>query len=121
MPQGTPLGTPVVDGTVTTNNAASTTVLFTKGWEPLTYRLLQPDDYIQIGYRLYSCLDSVASDASGNAQINIWPSLREQPADGTSITLHNATGLFRLADNTRQVNWDVAQLYGVSFKAVEVR
>jgi hypothetical protein len=65
-------------------------------------------------------LDVVNSSAIGKANFAVWPSLREQPADGTPITLANTVGLFRLADNTRQWSYDVAQLYGISFKAAEV-
>ncbi|MGB0123211.1 MAG: hypothetical protein WA419_12650 [Silvibacterium sp.] len=35
-PLGTPMGAPQVDGTVDTNNTTSTSVLYTKGWQPNT-------------------------------------------------------------------------------------
>jgi|SRR5579875_633739 len=120
QPQGNPSGAPAVDGSVSTNNTPGSNVLYTTGWTPSTYRLLLPGDYLQIGYRLYNVVESpVDSDANGAAQINIWPSLREQPAGGTAITLASTQGLFRLADNTRQWSYDVAQAYGISFRIVE--
>jgi hypothetical protein len=119
-PLGNPRGVPLVNGTVDTNNLPTTTTLYTRGWEPSTFRLLLPGSYLQIGYRLHMCLDVVDSDAGGNASFSIWPSIREQPADGTPITLANTVGLFRLAMNTRQWSYDVAQLYGISFRATEV-
>ncbi len=120
-PQGIVRGIPLVDGSVETNNAPTTTVLFTKGWAAGAHRLLLPGDYLQIGYRFYQSLDLVNADASGNAQINIYPSIRETPADGTPIVLRNTKGLFRLADNARSFTRDVSQLYGMSFKCREVR
>jgi hypothetical protein len=97
-PSGTPAGTPLVSGT----NAATSTSLVTRGWRISTNRLLLPGDYFQIGYRLYVVVSgAVNSDSSGNATINIWPSLREQVTDGTAIITTNCTGLFRLATNQR--------------------
>jgi hypothetical protein len=119
-PLGEPVGAPLVDGTDDAVNTATSTTLYTKGWEPSTFRLLLPGSYLQIGYRLHMVLDVVNSDGSGKASFSVWPSLREQPADGTPITLAHTTGLFRLAANTRQWNYDVVQLYGISFRATEV-
>jgi hypothetical protein len=34
--------------------------------------------------RLYMCLDMLNADASGKASINIYPSIREIPSDGTT-------------------------------------
>lgn len=118
-PLGNPIGAPLVDGSVNTNNTPASTTLYTKGWQANAFRLLLPGSYLQIGYRLYTCLDVVHSDSSGNASFGIWPSIREQPADGTAITLANTTGLFRLCTNTRQWNNDVFQRYSVNFTAVE--
>lgn len=118
-PLGMTEGVPLVDGTVNTNNQPGQTTLYTRGWKTSGFRLLLPGSYLQIGYRLYTCLDVVDSDSNGNANFTIWPSIRETPADGTAISLANATGLFRLSDNARQWSYDVAQLYGISFKATE--
>jgi hypothetical protein len=120
-PQGSPRGVPVIDGTVSSGNAVSSTVLYTKGWAATAHRLLLPGDYLQVGNRIYMCLDNVTSDVSGKAAINVWPSIREIPSDETAINLRNPTGLFRLADNARQWNFDVAQLFGLSFRCTEVR
>jgi len=91
LPKGSPQGTPVVSGAGQTGYS-----LVTRGWPPSLYRLLMVGDNIQIGYRLYRVLDQVNSDASGNATLSVWPNLRDQPADGTSVALYNCKGLFRL-------------------------
>jgi hypothetical protein len=118
-PLGTPLGAPLVNGTSDTYNTPGTTTLYTRGWQASAFRLLLPGSYLQIGYRLYMCLDVVDSDSNGDASFTIWPSIREQPADGTAITLHSTTGLFRLQANSRKWSNDVMQLYAISFKATE--
>jgi hypothetical protein len=120
-PQGVALGAPVVDGTVSGGNALSVTVLCTRGWNASVYGQLQPDDYLQIGARLYQVTQEVASDASGKAQISIWPSLRETPADGTAISLVNTVGVFRLATNKRQWHTTNDRLTQISFGCTEVR
>jgi hypothetical protein len=118
-PLGTPLGAPLVNSTVDTYNTPGTTTLYTRGWQASAFRLLLPGSYLQIGYRLYMCLDVVDSDSSGDASFTIWPSIRETPADGTAISLHNTTGLFRLSGNARQWSSDYTQLYAISFKVTE--
>jgi hypothetical protein len=121
MPMGRIEGQPVVDGTVGTNNQPASTMLYTRAWTPFSQRVLLPGDYVQLGQRLYMNLDVVASDGAGNAVFNVWPSLREQPADGAAIIFRSAAGLFRLADNQRSWTADVMQLYGVSIHCTEAR
>jgi hypothetical protein len=114
---------PLVDGTVSTNNAYTSTTLFTKGWKPNQTRLLLPSDYLQVGYRLYMVTGQalINSDSNGNAQIPIFPSLRETPPDGTPLVLSHPVGLFRLAANKRDWHTAVTKFTTISFKAIEVR
>lgn len=117
-PQGTPAGTPVTSGT----NLSTATTLLTTGWTANRGNLLMPLDYIQIGYRLYNVVSNpVSSDSSGNATINIWPSLREAPTSGTPIITSNCTGLFRLASNDREYTFRETKTVGLAFKCSEVR
>ena len=117
-PLGTPLGTPVVS----TAAAAMATSISTSGWTASSTGLLLSGDLIQIGYRLHMVVDdTVNSDPSGAATINIWPSVREAISVNASIITSNPVGLFRLADNKRTVNYSPAQLTTLSFHAIEVR
>jgi hypothetical protein len=113
---------PLVDGAVG-NNLVSSYVLFTKGWNPTTFRLMLPGDYLQIGYRLYMVAGQAAinSDSTGKAQIPVYPSLREVPPDGTPLILFNPVGLFRLASNKRDWHTAVTRFTTLSFKCVEAR
>jgi len=120
-PRGTPAGTPVVDNTQAGGNAAMSQALTTTGWQASTSNLLLRGDYIQIGYRLHIVLDAVDSDANGDATIEIWPSLREQPTNGATVITSNTQGLWRLADNKRSWSFDITQLTQITFKFQEFR
>jgi hypothetical protein len=101
IPQGHVQGSPVVDGSVAV--VAGGQILYTKGWTASQINLLLPGDRVQVGFRYYTVLDTVISDATGKSAINIWPSLREVPVDGQQVVTTNAVGLWRLAAN--KVTW----------------
>jgi hypothetical protein len=114
-PQGSGAGTPVVNG-----SGQSGFTLNVRGLTPGASGVLLLDDWLQIGYRLYSVvLSQVDADGSGNATINIYPSLRESPADGTAITLNNTKGLWRLKSNARKWSETTARVYGIQFDCRE--
>jgi hypothetical protein len=120
-PRGAPSGTPLIDSSQTGGNAAMSQSLTTKGWTASKTNLLLPGDWIQIGYRMHRVLGAVNSDASGNATISIWPSLREVPTDGGAVITSNAKGLFRLAKNQRGWSADYTKLSSISFPIQEYR
>lgn len=120
-PRGTPSGWPQVDNSQSGGNAAMSQSLTTKGWTQSTSGLLKRGDYIQIGYRRHRVLDDVNSDASGNATIAIWPSLREQPTDSGTVLTSNTKGLWRLATNKRKWSFDITQTTTLSFQFQEYR
>jgi hypothetical protein len=110
-PRGSGAGTPVVNGA-----GQKGFTLNVRGLTPGASGVLLIDDYLQIGYRLYSVtLSDVDADGSGNATINIWPSLRESPADGDALILNNTKGLWRLKSNARKWSETTARVYGVQF------
>ncbi|QMV19698.1 hypothetical protein GOB94_14100 [Granulicella sp. 5B5] len=121
-PQGAPSGTPTVNSTASGTNQAGSYTLVTRGWRASAANLLLPWDAIQFGYRLHRIgITSVSSDASGNATFNIYPSLREDVADGTPIITANPMGLYRLAQNKR--DWVITPDFytALSFPLVEYR
>jgi hypothetical protein len=118
-PLGVARGAPVVNGGVSGGNAVSSTQLYTRGWAASVYRQLLPGDYLQVGYRLHMAVAEADSDSSGNAIVQVWPSLRETPADGTAINLIKPIGVFRLASNQRQWHTTVDRLSQLSLKAME--
>lgn len=120
-PTGVIQGTPLVDGTSGGYNLPTSYFLYTKGWTASKTNLLLPGDLIQIGYRLHKVLQPVNSDANGKAQLNIWPSIREQPTDGQTLITSNCQGIWRLADPKRVWTERPTKLVGLSFKVQEAR
>ena len=116
--RGTLGGTPVVNGAAQIGaslNIDGCTVSVTN-W-------LKAGDYIQLGSAstatLHKILQNVNTNASGQATLDIWPSMRTAPADGSTIVTSNAVGRFRL--NSGQQDWTINNIssYGITFAAVE--
>ncbi len=122
-PRGAPAGSPVANSTGTGTNVAGSTTLITRGWTPGQTGLLLPWDLCQLGYRLHrvSGTDGVTSDAAGNATFSVYPSLREDVADGTPLTCLNPRGLYGLADNKRNWATDVARFTTITVPLIEYR
>ena len=95
-PQGVATGSPVLHGAQQTGST-----LTTRGWIASTSDILKAGDFIQIGDELKRVVSDVASDTSGEAQINITPPLRGSYADGTSLELLDTGALMRLRDNNQ--------------------
>lgn len=122
-PKGTALGTPLVNGA---GQAGET--LTTDGWTVSSNGVLLRGDWIQLGAfgspakpkRIYRVLnDQVNSDSGGNAVIDIWPRIRESPANNEPLVLNNTIGTFMLDGN--EMPWDIneALVYGIEFEAIE--
>ena len=120
-PRGNPLGSPQVDNSQNGGNPAMSQQLGTNNWTPSSTGVLLAGDYIQIGYRLHRVLTDASSDSSGNALLNIWPSLREQPSNMTAVVTSNTVGLWRLASNQRTWSVDYTKLTRLSFPILEYR
>ena len=111
-------GTPVVNGASQTGNE-----LAIDGLPTSATGYLLAGDYIQLGSgstaRLYKVLEDVDTNGSGEATLNLWPDLRSSPADGATVTVSGAKGLFRLATNDATWTINNAGFYSISFAAVE--
>jgi hypothetical protein len=84
---------------------------------------LLPGDYIQLGSgataTLHKVLTQVDTDSSGNATVDIWPSIRTAPADNATVVVSNTVGLWRLSGNESSWSINEASIYGISFSAME--
>lgn len=116
-PRGNPLGMPKIPGTVT--DIAGGQTLSTVGWTPGKRGLLLAGDYLQVGYRLHMALDDINADSSGNAEIPIFPSLREVPTANAAIILANPKGLFGLSQNKRGWAADYTRISHLSIPIME--
>jgi hypothetical protein len=96
--------------------------LYSDGWTAATV-ILKAGDYISVGSgtttRLYKIMQDVTSDAQGCAELHLWPTLREVPADNAAIAVADCTGAFRLFGGPSTWNVDDAQFYGLQFSAIE--
>lgn len=119
-PRGTVQGSPVVDGALQTGKT-----LTIRGLTASATGIFKRGDYFQIGsgvlQRLHKVLRDVDADVNGKATLDIWPRLRESPADGEVLEVMDTAGVFRLSENT--VDWEIAQnlSYGFEFEAVEAK
>lgn len=117
-PRGVGTGTPLVNGASQTGDQ-----LLTDGWTTSTTGILKAGDWIQLGTgsatRLYKVLDDVDSDGLGEATINIWPNLRQSPADNAEVFISSPKGQWRLAANDTNFSIDEASVYGITFACVE--
>jgi hypothetical protein len=116
--RGTLGGTPVVNGA---DQVGSSVAI--DGCSNSITNWLKAGDYVQLGSAstatLHKILQNVNTDASGQATLDIWPSMRTAPADGSTIVTSNAVGRFRL--NSGQQDWTINNIssYGITFAAVE--
>lgn len=121
MPETAPLGvgggTPIVNGASQDGDELdiSGAPTSTAGW-------LKAGDWLQLGSgattRLHQVLDDVDTDGSGEATINIYPSLRSSPANGASVVINNCKGLFKL-DSEPAVDLNIDKFYLINFTATE--
>lgn len=119
VPTGMASGAPVINAG-SGLNAVGAITLSTRGWTANKYGQLRPGDYVQVGLRFHQITAQVNSDASGNAAMQIWPSLRETPADGAPVILNKPVGVFRLSSNKRQWHASPSSLTELGFSCNEV-
>lgn len=119
IPRGTVAGSPVVNGAGQTGPT-----LDTRGWTPGATGVLRESDWFQLGSgaaaRLYQNLTDVDADGSGNATLDVWPDVKDQPADGEGIITTDPVGQFRLARAENPYKWRLGDLTQISLVALEV-
>lgn len=85
---------------------------------------LRAGDWLQLGTgstaRLYKIMSDADSNGAGEVDLDIWPALRSSPADGASVVVENAVGVFRLASDAQSWSANTAAHYGLTFGAEEV-
>lgn len=118
-PRGSVSGSPLVNGAGQTGRT-----LAVDGLGANKTGVFLAGDYIQLGSgstsRLHMITKDANSNASGQATLDIWPTLRESPADNTPITYTNCKGVFMLVTPTRGFKLNVESVYSMSFQAIEV-
>jgi hypothetical protein len=118
-PRGVGTGTPLVDGAGQTGE-----YLDVKGFTPGVTGIMLEGDWVQIGVgssaKLHMVIEDADTDTSGDTTLRLKPPLRNSPANNTPITVNNAKGLFRLAEDSFSWNVTPGKINRFSFSAVEV-
>jgi hypothetical protein len=110
--------TPLVNG-----GSQSGETLLIKSLNQSVVGIIKAGDYIQLGTgsgtRLHKVLSDVTSDSSGNASVDIWPSLRESPPNNSIVYVVGTVGRFRLSQNIQM--WEINNIssYGMTFDCIE--
>lgn len=108
----TPVVSSVSGGTISMTGGSNNK----EGW-------LKAGDYIQLGSGLTSTLHKVLLDvdtaSNGSATIEVWPYPRGTVASGSTITVSDTKGLFRLATNQQSWSINESSAYGLSFDCIE--
>jgi hypothetical protein len=89
------------------SNQPGNNLIQTNGWPANQAGVLLPGDFLSITEtvpRLYQYIGQVplATDGSGNALIDVFPSVREALGVGALVNVYGPQGTFRLAENLRQ-------------------
>ena len=115
-PSGSWAGAPVVDGASQTGQT-----LAIRGFTASQTNVAKAGDYLQVGIgetqRLHKVLKDANSDGSGKATLDIFPRLRESPADGATIVTSSPEGVFRLMSSETPWRTDQRGLYKIAFAA----
>lgn len=114
-PEGTALGTGLVNGSGQTGST-----IVTDGWDADQPLLFASGDYIGLNGELKMITADVASDASGNATINITPVMRKPLPDNMQVITDDPTVIMMLSSND-QSQWDVTSpvIYAMSISCQE--
>jgi hypothetical protein len=111
-------GSPLVNGASQTGNTLSI-----DGLPASATGYLKEGDYIQLGTgndtRLYKVLEDVDTNASGEADVTIWPDLRSSPSNDDPVTVSSARGVFRLTTPTTDWSISTGGFYSLAFGAAE--
>jgi hypothetical protein len=117
-PRGSAPGSPQVDGASQTG-----ITLNTKGWTASQTGILLQGDWISVGSgattRLHKNLTDANSDGTGKATLDIFPPIRESPADSAAITTSSAKGTFGLLDPEWAWDLDLVKTFGLNFTLLE--
>ena len=112
-------GTPLVNGANQTGASLSI-----DGCSNSITNWLKAGDYIQLGggssATLHKVLTNVDTNSSGQATLDLWPSIRVAPSDNAAVTTSNPVGRFRLNSGEQDWNINSASFYGITFAAIEV-
>lgn len=90
-----------------------------RGWSEGDFQLLAAGDHIELEGRLHMVLQDVSSDENGEAEIRVWPPLRQSYEDGVHVVTENARGVFALVGDP-EFTRNIDGYNGAMIRAIEV-
>ena len=114
--QGSPAGTPLVDGASQTGRS-----LVTDGWNA-SISIFKAGDYLKIAGndKVYMVTADVSSDGSGDATISIEPALVASPADDAAITHSSVSFTVALTSGIQEFSTGTSGLFSYELDFEEV-
>ena len=114
--QGSPAGTPLVDGASQTGRS-----LVTDGWNA-SISIFKAGDYLKIAGndKVYMVTADVSSDGSGDATIAIEPALVASPADDAAITHSSVSFTVALTSGIQEFSTGTSGLFSYELDFEEV-
>ena len=98
--------------------------LLVDGASPSETGYLLAGDYIQLGSgsssTLHKVLVDVDTNEAGDATLEIWPGIRNAPADNAVVSVADCKGVFRLSSNNQSWSINDNSAYGIQFECMEV-
>lgn len=84
---------------------------------------LKAGDYISTGSgtstQLFKVLNSVDTNSTGGATLDVWPRVRTSLSVGDTVTVENCKGVFRMATNDASWGIETGNAYQIQFEAME--
>lgn len=109
-------GSPLVNGASQTGNSLAVDGLSAGA-------TVKGGDWFQLSSGASARLHRVRKDATANGfgqvTLDIWPRLRESPADNAALTIASPKGRWMLMSNDQEYTVERAQVYGFGFECVE--
>lgn len=93
--------------------------LVTQGWPVNTIKVMLRGDYFEVGDELKILLEDVNSDAAGRATFKFSPWLRNSYPSGTTVTVKNPCGYFKLPNDENGVERAPGFVNGVTVELLE--
>lgn len=84
---------------------------------------LKRGDLVQLGAgassRLHEISEVVNTSAAGEAALELWPDLRESPADNSAVVLFDPRGVFNRTSDIVRVPTDQSGIYNIAFDCID--
>lgn len=114
-----PAGNPGNNVKINGSHSVGAYTMNLKGLNLSTTKALAAGDDLEVNGSLYTVLQDVNSNGSGQATVDIMPGIRTALSDNTTVIVENPRGTFRLDDAKLGWSGNADRYYDISIAAVE--